>query len=94
MGLEPTLSILDGAVKCVSRYGRTTETILRVCSPTKGIAGIGSERSIVFPEGAGGTDQVYYVVVFSEGATQGEAKGTIQDVSLAAYRALAPSDAR
>jgi beta-lactamase class A len=53
-----------------------------------------SDAGIVFPEGAGGTDQVHYVVVFSKGATQGEARGTIQDVSLAVYRALAPFDAR
>jgi beta-lactamase class A len=53
-----------------------------------------SDAGIVFPEGPGGTDQRYYVVVFSDGATEAEARGTIHDVSLAAYRALAPSDAR
>jgi beta-lactamase class A len=54
-----------------------------------------SDAGIVFPEGpGGGTDQRYYVVVFSDGATEAEARGTIHDVSLAAYRALAPSDAR
>jgi beta-lactamase class A len=53
-----------------------------------------SDAGIVFPEGESSTDQGYYVVVFSEGATEREARGTIQDVSLAAYRALATSDAR
>jgi beta-lactamase class A len=53
-----------------------------------------SDAGIVFHERPGGTDQRYYVVVFSEGATEAEARGTIHDVSLAAYRALAPSDAR
>jgi beta-lactamase class A len=54
-----------------------------------------SDAGIVFPEGpGGGTDQRYYVVVFSDGATEAEARGTIHDVSLATYRALAPSDAR
>ena len=53
-----------------------------------------SDAGIVFPEGPGGSDQRYYVVVFSDGATEAEARGTIHDVSLAAYRALALSDAR
>jgi beta-lactamase class A len=53
-----------------------------------------SDAGIVFSEGPSGTDQRYYVVVFSEGATEAEARGTIHDVSLAAYRALAPTDAR
>ena len=48
-----------------------------------------SDAGIVFPEGAGSTDQGYYVVVFSEGATEAEARQAIQEVSLAAYRALA-----
>lgn len=43
-----------------------------------------SDAGIVFPEGPGGTDQRYYVVVFSDGATEAEARGTIHDVSLAA----------
>jgi len=48
-----------------------------------------SDAGIVFLEERGGADQgEYYIVVFSEGATEGEAKGTIQDISLAAYRAL------
>ena len=51
-----------------------------------------SDAGIVFPEGAGGTEQGYYLVVFSEGATEAEARETIGDVSLAAYRALAPPD--
>jgi beta-lactamase class A len=49
-----------------------------------------SDAGIVFPEGPGGTDQRYYVVVFSEGATEAEARRTIHDVSLAAYWALTP----
>jgi beta-lactamase class A len=53
-----------------------------------------SDAGVVFPEGSGGTDQRYYVVVFSDGVTEAEARGTIHDVSLAAYRALALSDAR
>jgi beta-lactamase class A len=53
-----------------------------------------SDAGLVYPEGTGGTDQRYYVVVFSEGTTEAEARGTIHDVSLAAYRALAPSDVR
>ncbi|MGH3147482.1 MAG: serine hydrolase [Rubrobacter sp.] len=53
-----------------------------------------SDAGIVFPEGTEGTDQGYYVVVFSEGATEGEATLAIQEVSLAAYQALAALDAR
>jgi beta-lactamase class A len=53
-----------------------------------------SDAGIVLPEGTGDADQGYYVVVFSEGTTEVEARQTIQDVSLAAYRALAPSEAR
>jgi beta-lactamase class A len=53
-----------------------------------------SDAGIVFPEGTGDTDQGYYVVVFSEGATEAEARQTIHDVSLAAYRALAAHEAR
>jgi beta-lactamase class A len=52
-----------------------------------------SDAGIVFPEGADG-GRGYYVVVFSEGAPEGAARETIQDVSLEAYRALAPPDAR
>jgi beta-lactamase class A len=52
-----------------------------------------SDAGIVFPEDADG-GQGYYVVVFSEGAPEGAARETIQDVSLEAYRALAPPDAR
>jgi beta-lactamase class A len=52
-----------------------------------------SDAGIVFPERRSSTDQEYYVVVFSEGATEGEARETIQDISLAAYRALARSNA-
>jgi beta-lactamase class A len=53
-----------------------------------------SDAGIVFPEGTARADQGYYVVVFSEGATEAEARETIHDVSLAAYRALAYPDAR
>jgi len=53
-----------------------------------------SDAGIVFPEKKSNIDQAYYVVVFSEGTTEVEARGTIQDVSLAAYRALAPPNAR
>ena len=52
-----------------------------------------SDAGIVFPEKSN-IDQAYYVVVFSEGTTEGEARGTIQDASLAAYQALAPPNAR
>jgi beta-lactamase class A len=54
-----------------------------------------SDAGIVFPEGRSSTDQeYYYVVVFSEGAPEGEAREMIQDISLAAYQALFHSDAR
>jgi beta-lactamase class A len=53
-----------------------------------------SDAGVVFPEGTDGTDQGYYVVVFSEGATEATARETIQEVSLEAYRALAPPDVR
>jgi beta-lactamase class A len=53
-----------------------------------------SDAGIIFPEGTDGADQGYYVVVFSEGVTEGQAREAIHDVSLAAYRNLAPSDAR
>jgi beta-lactamase class A len=48
-----------------------------------------SDAGLVFPEGTGGTRQEYYVVVFSEGATEAEARQAIEEVSLAAYKALA-----
>jgi hypothetical protein len=35
----------------------------------------------------------YFIVIFSEGAPEGEARETIQDISLAAYQALSRSDA-
>jgi beta-lactamase class A len=47
-----------------------------------------SDAGIVFPAGQGGTHQEYYIVIFSEGATEGQARETIQDFSLATYRAL------
>ena len=53
-----------------------------------------SDAGIVFPEEERNIDQAYYVVVFSEGATEVEARQTIREVSLAAYRALAAPDAR
>jgi len=51
-----------------------------------------SDAGIVYPEGTARADQGYYVVVFSEGTTEAEARETIHDVSLAAYRALAEPD--
>ena len=45
-----------------------------------------SDAGIVFPAERGGIGQEYYIVVFSRGATEVEARGTIHDVSLAAYR--------
>ncbi len=53
-----------------------------------------SDAGVVFPEGTDGTDQGYYVVVFSEGAAEVTARETMQDVSLEAYRALTPPDVR
>jgi hypothetical protein len=52
-----------------------------------------SDAGIVFLDERGGTDQDYYIiVVFSEGAPEGEAREAIQDISLAAYRTLSRSD--
>jgi beta-lactamase class A len=45
-----------------------------------------SDAGIVFPEKSGGTGREYYIVVFSEGAPQEEARETIQDISLATYQ--------
>ena len=53
-----------------------------------------SDAGIVFPDGASGPREGYYVVVFSEGATENAAREMIRDVSLEAYRALAPPDPR
>jgi beta-lactamase class A len=53
-----------------------------------------SDAGIVFPEGTSGVDQRYHVVVFSEGVTESAAREMIRDVSLEAYHALAPPDAR
>jgi beta-lactamase class A len=53
-----------------------------------------SDAGIVLPEGAGIAEEGYYVVVFSEGVPEREAREMMQDVSLEAYRALAPPDAR
>jgi beta-lactamase class A len=50
-----------------------------------------SDAGLVFPGERGG-GQEYYIVVFSEGDAQGEAIGTIQDFSLAAYQALVRQD--
>jgi beta-lactamase class A len=50
-----------------------------------------SDAGIVFPEGAS-KGQEYYIVVFGEGDTPGEAIGTIQDISLATYQALVHQD--
>jgi beta-lactamase class A len=46
-----------------------------------------SDAGIVFP-GDGNTGQEYYIIVFSEGAPQGESTETIQDISLATYQAF------
>src|SRR5829696_6439803 len=45
-----------------------------------------SDAGIVFPEESKG--QEYYIVVFSDGASQGESRETIQDFSLATYQAF------
>jgi beta-lactamase class A len=50
------------------------------------------DAGIVLPEARGGTNQEYYIVIYSEGAPEVEARETIQDISLAAYRALSRSD--
>ena len=47
-----------------------------------------SDAGIVFPEESGVNAQEYYIIVFCEGDAQGEAIGTIRDISLAAYQAL------
>jgi beta-lactamase class A len=47
-----------------------------------------SDAGIVFPEGSGGTGREYYIVVFSEGASEGEAREAIRDISLETYRAF------
>jgi beta-lactamase class A len=47
-----------------------------------------SDAGIVFSEESGGTGREYYIVVFSEGASEGEAREAIQDISLATYRAF------
>jgi beta-lactamase class A len=50
-----------------------------------------SDAGIVFPEESG-KGQEYYIVVFSEGAAQGESIETIREISLATYRALLHQD--
>jgi beta-lactamase class A len=50
-----------------------------------------SDAGIVFPYGAGKGEE-YYIVVFGEGDAQGEAIGTIQDISLATYQSLVRQD--
>jgi beta-lactamase class A len=50
-----------------------------------------SDAGIVFPEGRG-ANQEYYIVIFSEGAPEGEARETIQDFSLEAYQTLSRSN--
>jgi beta-lactamase class A len=45
-----------------------------------------SDAGIVFPGKSAGTGQEYYIVVFSEGTSEGEARGAIQDISLETYR--------
>ena len=53
-----------------------------------------SDAGVVLPEGASDGEGRYYVVVFSEGVPEGAARETIREVSLEAYRALAPPDVR
>ena len=50
-----------------------------------------SDAGIVFPYG-GSEGEEYYIVVFGEGDAQGEAIGTIQDISLATYQSLVSQD--
>jgi beta-lactamase class A len=45
-----------------------------------------SDAGIVFPEE--GTGREYYIVIFSEGASEGEAREAIQDISLETYQAF------
>jgi beta-lactamase class A len=47
-----------------------------------------SDAGIVFPGKSAGTGREYYIVVFSEGTSEGEARGAIQDISLETYRAF------
>jgi beta-lactamase class A len=47
-----------------------------------------SDAGIVFSEESVGTGREYYIVVFSEGASEGEAREAIQDISLETYRAF------
>ena len=47
-----------------------------------------SDAGLVFPEENGDTGREYYIVVFSEGASEGEAREAIQDISLETYRAF------
>src|SRR5918992_2391539 len=47
-----------------------------------------SDAGLVFPEESGGTGREYYIVVFSEGVSEGEAREAIQDISLETYRAF------
>src|SRR5215211_6284616 len=53
-----------------------------------------SDAGIVLSAERSGVGKEYYIVVFSEGAPEGEARQTIQEVSLAAYRALAAPEVR
>ncbi len=53
-----------------------------------------SDAGVILPEGTGDADQGFYVVVFSEGTEEAEAKEIIGEMSLAAHRALAPRGAR
>jgi beta-lactamase class A len=53
-----------------------------------------SDAGIVLSAERSGVGQEYYIVVVSEGAPEGEARQTIQEVSLAAYRALAAPEVR
>ena len=52
-----------------------------------------SDAGIVLSARRGGVGQEYYIVVFSEGATEGDARQAIQEISLAAYQALPAPEA-
>jgi beta-lactamase class A len=53
-----------------------------------------SDAGIVFSKVRGGADREYYIVIFSEGATEVEAREAIRDISHEAYHALTRSYTR
>ena len=50
-----------------------------------------SDAGVVFPEGAQGTEDAYFIVVIAGDTTEWTARSGIQDMSLAAYRLLGES---